>query len=337
MNKIYIFLLFVTLVFGCKGKKEQTIENDQSTKNDKIIIYYYTDKYRKYEGGYNYTIPSIDEIHFYLDDDYTLRNKTCVKIMELYKEIYYCDHVISYSDWASVGIDREHYDGLVETISKLLVDFLKTEESWSLDIKKELPLMKEISISEDNMVRIYNFDFMEWGTGDTYNNIIQYKTENGKINVIYISQYAYGQDRPHGFSNGSAYSIGFKIEEQTYLLWSIARGGGFTSRTSYLAIKLLDGSIEPYPIFNGDNNIDFCFGPQWSIDAVDHQFDEMDYWIKIIYNLREDKEKYPKFITENYYRYAEPYIYDILKFTYNGSVFLGDYKTFDEISRRWKE
>jgi hypothetical protein len=275
----------------------------------------------------------------FINEDEHITNETCILINKLYKH-YRHEILGDYNDpdfieWMNrVGEERIFFFFL--DIELLLVDFFKTEESWSIDVKKELPFMYEISTSEDGLVRIYNWNY-EWATGDTFNSIIQYKTESGIINVIQVSGYGeHMWEREDlwqlGFRDGPAYSIGFKIEEQTYLIWSHARAGGFMTLVTFLAIKLLDGKIEPYLAFNGDNKLEFHVGR--IIENYNIQFDETPFYIKIIFNLRKDLENYSKWTEDPDFRYVKPNIYDILEFTFNGTEFLGDYAQFNEITQR---
>ena len=338
-----ILLAFIILLSNCASKNQKNdidnivsqnqidTENNLPVETNTIIP-----EENSHSEGYSWYIPLREEYDPFSKDQYAhIRNKTCAKILELYEDIIYAYIVVPF-EHATYGVNYDDIHNAIETIPKLLVDYLKTEESWSADVKKELPFIHEISASEDNMVRIYSWDYRESATGDTFNCIIQYKAESGTINAVQLGGFNEHADQLFeelGFRHGPSYWIGFKIEEQAYLIWSHARAGGFMSSASFLAIKLLDGEIEPYLAFNGDNRLEFSVGIQFGgiISNFDIQFEETPFWIKILFNLREDPENYSQWTGDPDFRYAKPYTYDILEFTFNGTEFLGDYTKFNEI------
>lgn len=217
------------------------------------------------------------------------------------------------------GIVRNIFDsGRDREMAELLLAFLRDEENWSIDVGNELSFIYR-NVSEDDMVRIYNWEF-ESATGDTFHTIIQYRSESGTINAVQISGWG-GYDEqihPLGFRWGHGYGVGFKIEEQTYLIWAHARAGGFMSHASFVAVRLLDGRIEPYLAFNGNNHLGFMVGTQFGgiIEDFDIQFDEEPFLIRIFYNPHEINSRQPN---------------NILDFAFNGTEFLGDYSRFNEI------
>ena len=104
----------------------------------------------------------------------------------------------------------------------------------------------------------------------------------------------------------------------------------------FLAVRLLDGKIEPYKAFNGDNILIFTlFIGQYdgNITSLDFQFDKKPYWIRIMYNVHEDPKNYSQWILDHpsFERFREPLIYDYLEFTFNGAEFLKGYKKFKKI------
>jgi hypothetical protein len=311
------------ILLSCTEKKQET-----PIHNDIITVPQENNQLQKQNNR------NIDVL--FINEDEHITNETCILINKLYKQ--YRHQIV---DWMYIA-EEERDVVKAGDIELLLVDFFKTEENWSIDVKKELPFMYEISASEDGLVRIYNWEY-ESATGDTFNSIIQYKTESDIINVIQVSGYGehmWGHEDPPfgklGFRYGPAYNVGFKIKEQTYLIWSHARAGGFMSAASFLAIKLLDGKIEPYLAFNGDNKLDFSVGIQYGgiIEDFSIQFDKTPFYIKILFNLRKDLENYSQWTEDPDFRYAKPNIYDILEFTFNGTEFLGDYAQFNEITQR---
>jgi hypothetical protein len=114
-------------------------------------------------------------------------------------------------------------------------------------------------------------------------------------------------------------------EKQTYLIWAHARAGGFMSAASFLALRFLDGKIEPYLAFNGDNKLEFSVGTQFYgiIEYFKVQFDEKPFSIKIDYNPSES------------FNHDKPN--EFLEFTFNGSEFIGDYIKFNEITNFRRE
>jgi hypothetical protein len=291
-----IALLLVLIILNCKAEKKQEKPVD-TVKQEEIINVYY-------DPGDNIT------------------NETCARIYKL---------------WANLRYKTAEYfsEKYLENLENLLINFLRTEESWSIDVKKEMPFLSKFSVSEDNMVRIYSWYF-DIATGDTSFSIIQYKAESGIINAVQLSSYGIDQYMEQlGFYQGPDYYVGFKIEKYTYLIWSHARAGGFMSTAQFLAVRLLDGKIEPYKAFNGDNELVFSVGIQYGgiIDNYDFQFDKKPYWIRIIYNVHEDPKNYSQWILDHpsFERYAEPLIYDFLEFTFNGVKFIGDYKKLNEV------
>jgi hypothetical protein len=345
--KVNIFLIIILVLGGCTKRTNKNdavdsmasqqyinIESNQSVEDDHIPS---VEDIHLESNVWH--IPSREEYGFFSKDEYAhIRDGTCAKIIELYEDIMYAEQAVPYSDHLSYGINYEDIDNAKEMIPKLMVDFFRTEESWSIDMKKELPFISDISISQDNMVRIYSWDYMESATGDTFNNIIQYKAESGIINAVQIGGLGEHAEpfRQLGLGWGPSYGIGFKIEEQVYLIWSHARAGGFMSSASFSAIKLLDEKIESYMAFNGDNKLKFSVGTQYGgvIDNFAVQFNKTPLWIKIIFNVRESSANNSQWTEDPDIKYAEPYIYDILEFSFNGTEFLGDYAKFNEITKR---
>jgi len=235
-----------------------------------------------------------------------IANETLRKIEALYRAF----------KWDIWGLDSK----LPQEMTNLLLDFLKQEENWSIDVGNELSFMHR-SISEDGMVRIYNWEF-ESATGDTYHTILQYKSELDTINVVQISGWSgdYKQFRQLGFIWGAEYGVGFKIAEQTYLLWAHARAGGFMSLISFVAVRLLDGKLEPYMAFNGDNYLGLLAGEQ-NGGIIQHHFDlqfnEKPFSIRIFYNPHGISDREPD---------------SFLDFIFNGSEFMGDYNRLNEVA-----
>jgi hypothetical protein len=345
--KAHVFLIIILVLVGCTEKANKNndldsivsqkyinIENNQSVEDDNITsvedIQLESDSWH---------IPSREEYGLFSKDEYAhMRNRTSARIVELYEDIIYADKVVPYSEYISYGVNIDDIINAEKMIPKLLVDFFRTEESWSIDVKKELPFISYISTSQDNMVRIYSWDYGEPATGDTFNSIIQYKAESGIINAAQVG--GLGEQAEQfgqlGFRWGPSYNIGFKIEEQAYLIWSHSRAGGFMSSASFLAIKLLDEKIEPYMAFNGENTLGFLVGTQFGgvIENFRVQFDKTPFWVKIVFDLREGSASDSQWTGDPDIKYAEPYIYDILEFSFNGTEFLGDYAKFNEIIKR---
>jgi hypothetical protein len=291
-----IALLLVLIILNCKAEKKQEKPIDTVKQEEVSNVYY--------------------------DPSDNITNETCAQIYKL---------------WAKLRFGDFYSTAQQESLENSLIDFLRTEESWSIDVEKEMPFI-EYSVSEDNMVRIYSWYF-DVASGDTYFSIIQYKAESGIINAIQVSGYydeRFEQYRQLGFYQGPSYYVDFKIEKYTYLIGSQARAGGFMSTAQFLAVRLLDGKIEPYKAFNGDNELVFSVGIQYggTIDNFDFQFDKKPYWIRIMYNVHEDPKNYSQWILDHpsFERYAEPLIYDYLEFYFNGTEFIGDYKKFKEVS-----
>jgi len=208
---------------------------------------------------------------------------------------------------------------LAKKMTNLLLDFLKQEENWSIDVENELSFMDRY-ISEDGMVRIYNWAF-EYATGDTFHTILQYKSELDTINVVQIHGWSDGdfeQFRQLGFNWGAGYGVGFKIAEQTYLLWAFARAGSFMFHASFVAVRLLNGKIEPYLAFNGDNSLGFHVADHAGsiIKNFHTQFNEKPFSIRIFYNPGEINS---------------PQSGGTLDFIFNGSEFMGDYNRLNEV------
>jgi hypothetical protein len=247
-------------------------------------------------------------IQYYSSRYPLITNETCRRITILLR-IYQNER-----DWGS-GKDKE--------MIELLLDFLRKEENWSINVENELPLIKW-SVSEDDMVRIYNWEFELGATGDIFNTIIQYKSESGSINAVYISGWGeqIDQFRQLGFRDGNGYRIGFKIEEQTYLIYSYARAGGAAVNASFLAVRLLDGKIEPYLAFNGDNYLELYWyvggvrGVGGIIENVRVQFDNEPFSINVFCTPSQGDNE-----SQNVYN-----------FTFNGTEFLGNYSEVNEIA-----
>jgi len=302
-----IALLLVLIILNCKAEKKQEKPVDTIKQEEVINVYY--------------------------DPSDNITNETCAQIYKLWDILRYKN-----DEYFSKDKFFEERDIVVKNLENLLIDFLKTEESWSIDVKKEMPFLDRFSISEDNMVRIYSW-YYDCASGDTDSNIIQYKAESGIINAVMVNRY---DDTAHrfvyshlGFHDGPIYNVGFKIEKYTYMIWAHARAGGFMSTAQFLAVRLLDGKIEPYKAFNGDNELIFSVGIQYGgiIDNFDFQFDKKPYWIRIIYNVHKDPKNYSQWVIDHptFRKYGEPLIYDYLDFTFNGVKFIGDYKKLNEV------
>jgi len=319
INKIA--LLLVLIILNCKAEKKQEKHIDTINQgkvsilvNDLIAIK-----------------PEERIIIDYDDPSDNITNETCVQIYKLWDILRYKDE-----EYFSFDNSFEERNIVIENLENLLIDFLRTEESWFIDVKKEMPFLDNFSVSEDNMVRIYSW-YYDLGTGDTSFSIIQYKAESGIINAVQVSSYDIdNQYRELGFYQGPSYGVGFKIEKYTYLIWGGARGGGNAATANFLTVRLLDGKIEPYKAFNGDNKLIFLFliGQNGgNITSFNYQFNKKPFWIRIIYNVHEDPKNYSQWIIDHpsFEKWASPYIYDFLEFTFNGIEFIGDYTKFYEI------
>jgi hypothetical protein len=313
-----IWILAIIVMLGCSPKhKEQPVdvitaeeksidteisETFEEKSIDTVMLEAYIDTDNNSEQEELWTEEQM--MQYYSSRYPLITNETCRRIAILYN-IYRNERA-----WDS-GKDEE--------MIELLLDFLREEENWSIDVENELPFI-EWSVSDDDMVRIYNWEF-EHATGDTYNTIIQYKSESGTINAVYISRWEehFYQFRQLGFRHGSGYRIGFKIEKQTYLIWSFGRSGGSMVNASFVAVKFLDGKFEPYLAFNGDNYLEFLWfvgGVSGIIEDVDVQFDKEPFLIKV-------------FCTPDHVDSKSQKIYN---FTFNGIEFLGSYSEVKEIA-----
>jgi hypothetical protein len=323
-----IWILVIIFILGCCSKhKEQPL--DVITAEEKSIDTEISETYEEksidtvmsetfIDVGNNSKQEEVwteeEMIQYYSSQNTHIKNETCKRITILF--YVYTAEITSSPMIFGSGKDGE--------MIELLLDFLRKKENWSIDVENELPFIawNEWNVSEDDMVRIYNWQF-EGATGDTYHTIIQYKSESGTINSVYISgweeQFVQFRERL-GFGWGRGYGIGFKIEKQTYLIWAHARAGGFMSVASFLALRFLDGKIEPYPAFNGDNNLEFSVGTQYNgiIEDFNIQFNEKPFSFLIDYNPSES------------FNYDKPN--EFLEFTFNGSEFMGDYNKFNKIT-----
>jgi hypothetical protein len=182
-------------------------------------------------------------------------------------------------------------------IIDLLVAFLKISITWSIDITKYFPYITA-SISNDGMVKIFSWTLAMWGTGDYYNNIIQYKTESGEVSALEID----GPQR---------YVIGCILKDNVYLLLGGARAGGGIGFNAFKVIEISHNELLPYFAFNGNSELSFFASPRedrTQIYYYDLNFIEHPFSIK--------------FITHD-----EEY----LEFIFSGSEFIGDYEKFNEI------
>jgi len=317
-----IALLLVLIILNCKAEKKQEKPIDTINQgkvsilvNDLIAIK-----------------PEEPIIIDYYDPSDNITNEICIQIDKLYRKVRY-----EYGFYSG-NFNYEEGKIVQENLENLLINFLRTEESWSIDVKKEMPFLDNFSVSEDNMVRIYSW-YYDVASGDTDFSIIQYKAESGIINAVMVNRYDHTVSvYSHlGFRQGPIYAVGFKIEKYTYLIWALARGGGNAASADFIAVRLLDGKIEPYNAFNGDNNLSFLVligQDRGNINNLDVQFDKKHFWIRIIYNVRKDPKNYSQWVLDHpsFEKYGEPYIYDYLEFTFNGVEFIGDYKKLKEIN-----
>jgi hypothetical protein len=266
MKWVVILLLLFSLL-SCRGNKYyQTAAIDTVASEEQIA-----------ENGSNMDIITEEQLRKQNNEDTAVvsedigsdiyeQNETCAMIVQMYyqalaaEEMYWDsssedDYIYYEEKYGITRENRETFSEKLELVPKLLVDFFKTEESWHIDVKKELPFIKYFSVSSDGMLRIYNWDNRENGTGDTFQNIIQYRTEAGAINAVYCDEL---RDLRFGYG-GVAYWVGGKLKEKAYLLTGVGRGGGFYANGSYVAIEITDDKLLPYPAFNGENNLAFHY------------------------------------------------------------------------------
>lgn len=193
--------------------------------------------------------------------------------------------------------DWESWHDKNNQIIELLVAFLKTDTTWFIDITKYLPFMK-VSISDDDILKIYSWTLERWGTGDYFNNIIQYKTKSGTINAIEMK-------------GPPQYMVGCILKSHLYLLLGDARAGGGIGFSVFKAIEISDDELLPYPAFNGSSELSFFASPwedRTQIDNLNLNFKDQPFSIKFI--THDDRE---------------------FEFIFSDSEFMGDYEKFDEI------
>lgn len=219
-------------------------------------------------------------------------------------------------------------------VAKALLDFFKTELSWSIGINsltKFFPFPFVRFKSNMDNVRTYSVDRNTYLEGQT-NTIIHYKTKTGVINAAYVGflddfEYPYHQI---GIDLWNGLYLVLALEDDAYIF---VDGNIYTGEAFYTAIKVFDEKIEPYPVFNGFNTLSYP-STHWSLgrgicgsgfgpkpNDID---DKSPFWIGINYNGRE----------KIYNDGSEDIIYpdwDTLTFTFNGSEFAGDYDLFNEL------
>jgi hypothetical protein len=300
MKNIILILAFSVLILGCiKNNRMQIYNNEFIVKthvNIENYINYDTQDINIISQNYENNILNSDENYVF--------NETCVLITDLYRFVM---------SWGYCNTDRPNYHRANE-VTKLLVNFLKTEKSWSIDIKKELPFIYSVSKSKDDMVRTYSWEY-DRGTAEGFHNIIQYRMKSGVINAVYVTpsyhnyeDFLYSQ---LGFIHGPAYEIGCELGEQIYLFYTESSRGGSTVYFSFLAVKFTNEIIEPYMVFNGNNKINFSTIIGY-IDIETH-FNEMPFLIQINFFL----------------------IDEIIELIFDGYNFIGDYDKFSELIEKY--
>jgi hypothetical protein len=223
-------------------------------------------------------------------------------------------------------------------LARLLTDFLKTEESWNIDVNKfiDIPFILRVSSTKENNFRVFNIWVNhKYGTDEYTSDIIQYRTKTGVTNAVHIdltNNFEYFNKKfGFNFYSGGCFPI-FTLEKDAYLIHS---GTPREMKKNILvAIKVYDENIEPYPVFNGKNTLSIPHGDNiteeqmvrgeakksiWYSETC--PIDETPYWIKIYYNP-----------IAKYDQYGDKIIYkDELIFTFNGFEFIGDYDKLNEL------
>lgn len=329
MKKLITALLFFSLL-SCKEKNYQPFVTTVVSENGADIIIPEEKTPEQEHIADNQDQPQKQNTDGASDFDNTdayVKNETCAKISQLYTQAIVGEQVFGRYNRGDLseedieyykkkyGITKENWEDAykkLDLVPKLLTDFLKTKESWSIDIEKDLDFLKGFDVSDDGMVRIYTWDNWEGGTGDSNQNIIQYRTKTGAVNAVYSRDLF-----DIGFGYGLEYWVGRKLKEDVYLLGGGGRAGGFYANGSYVAVKLTDKKILPYKAFNGESDLSFNYlvgDKNGGIADFEDNFDqnETPFQIKIIYDVFRKKD---------------------LLFTFNGSEFIGDYEKFYELTQ----
>jgi hypothetical protein len=294
-----IFIIFILLIlFGCKSKIKKSSDKTNDINNiteDKTSIIEYSP------------------------------NSNLVFIKEMWRKFYLTDDI---NETFPTFHDKDM------ELARLLTKFLKTEESWNiyweeymLDNEGDTWFIWRICRSKENNFRIYNIWFKHrWGEDGCVSNIIQYRTKTGKINAEHIdliNNFNYFSNK-FGFNlSRNGYNIKFTLEEDAYLLETDTPRE--INTYIYVALKVYDDYIEPYPVFNGKNTLTLPVRPpvygegiySWDISPEN----EIPYKIIIDYNVSEYYDNYMD-IHRNW---------DTLEFIYNGSKFIGDYDLLNKL------
>ncbi len=217
------------------------------------------------------------------------------------------------------SISYDDYDQLEEQDAintDVLLDFLSTEKSLSIDITENIRTLDYLT-SPDERIKIYKWDTRLY----SHTSILQYMTSSGQARAVLLN------DNPISIPSVD-YSTVLMLKKNVYLLSGNERGDSHTQITAIAAVELRDDELIPYNAFNNETSLIFTGGvlPPWAESngrICDYEFlsEEGTYIIRIFY-----WEAFEKIEKRKEYNYEETLPLKQIDFIFNGEKFIGDYE-----------